>query len=67
MVKKRILKDNCYRVVAGVMQKIPVGEIVECSENAYGSKAELVEERKMEVATPKRRQNRKRGEKDGQD
>lgn len=64
MVKKRIIKDNCYRVVAGAMQKIPVGEIVECSENAYGSKAELVEERKIEVATPKRGRPKKNDSED---
>lgn len=55
-MKKRITGENCYGVVGGKMTRLEVGSIVECSENAFGSKAETVsEDRKLEVATPKKR------------
>lgn len=55
MAKRKIIGDNCYGMFNGIMQKIPVGTIIEASETAFGKKAVTVdgdEQKTMEVATP---------------
>lgn len=54
-VKRKIIGENCYGKLNGIMQKLPVGTIIEASEGAFGAKAVTVEEvpeRTLEVATP---------------
>lgn len=61
-VKRKIVGDNCYGKLNGVMQKLPVGTIIEASEGAFGAKAVTVEElpeRTLEVATPPEKPKRR--------
>lgn len=58
MAKRRIIAPNCYGMVDGRMQLLPVGTIIEADEWSFGRKAETVVDEpkpveKLEVATPK--------------
>lgn len=53
-MKIEILQPNCFGVVDGVLQQLPIGHVLESDRNPYGVKARVIEENQLalEVATP---------------
>lgn len=54
MYNRKVIKENCFYQVAGKLQKIEVGTVIETSNpNLFGAKAVTVGQVDLEVATPK--------------
>jgi len=54
MYNRKVIKENCFYQVAGKLQKIEVGTVIETSNpNLFGAKAVTVGQVELEVATPK--------------
>ncbi|MGB2063674.1 MAG: hypothetical protein ACPHUL_00875 [Marinomonas gallaica] len=53
-MKIEITKNNCYGMIDGRLQQLPIGHILELPKNPYGEKARIIEEQQLtlEVATP---------------
>lgn len=55
MFKRRVISNNVFTMVDGVLTQLPIGHVIETdNENYLGNKAETIEreELKLEVATP---------------
>lgn len=54
MYNRKVIKENCFYQVAGKLQKIEIGTVIETSNpNLFGAKAVTVGQVELEVATPK--------------
>lgn len=54
MYNRKVIKENCFYQVAGKLQKIEIGTVIETSNpNLFGAKAVTVGRVELEVATPK--------------
>lgn len=53
-MKIEILQPNCFGVIDGVLQQLPIGHVLESDRNPYGVKARVIEDNQLtlEVATP---------------
>lgn len=55
MFKRKIISPNCFAMVNGRMQQLPIGHVIETdNENYFGARAVTIKEEglTLEVATP---------------